>query len=409
MTINKSWILRKRPVGVVASGDLELVTSDMPALAGGYTRVRTIYLSLDPTNRIWMSDANGYMPPVSIGEMMRGTGVGVVEETSDNKVPVGTIIRLGLSTWSKYNDIPSNELFALPMIPGVPLTAYMGPLGMTGMTAYFGLMDIGKPKAGETLVVSAAAGAVGSMVGQIGKIQGCRVVGIAGSDLKCKWLIEQAGLDGAINYKTDDLGAALDALCPDGIDINFENVGGMVMDEVIARLNDFSRMPLCGLISGYNATEPVPGPYNFSNLLMRRTTLRGFILTDYLDQLETGQKAMAAWLMEGKIKFETDIVEGLENAPLSLERLFTGKNLGKLVVQVSEEPAQTDERIYALVFKTCVLGSGCSFAPIQRSNIVPCSCPAVSIQLPQPGSLFPIIIVSEPSSSQRAECLFTWI
>lgn len=339
MTINKSWILRKRPVGVVASGDLELVTSDMPALAGGYTRVRTIYLSLDPTNRIWMSDANGYMPPVSIGEMMRGTGVGVVEETSDNKVPVGTIIRLGLSTWSKYNDIPSNELFALPMIPGVPLTAYMGPLGMTGMTAYFGLMDIGKPKAGETLVVSAAAGAVGSMVGQIGKIQGCRVVGIAGSDLKCKWLIEQAGLDGAINYKTDDLGAALDALCPDGIDINFENVGGMVMDEVIARLNDFSRMPLCGLISGYNATEPVPGPYNFSNLLMRRTTLRGFILTDYLDQLETGQKAMAAWLMEGKIKFETDIVEGLENAPLSLERLFTGKNLGKLVVQVSEEPA----------------------------------------------------------------------
>jgi NADPH-dependent curcumin reductase CurA len=199
-------------------------------------------------------------------------------------------------------------------------------------------MDIAKPKAGETVVVSAAAGAVGSMVGQIAKIQGCRVVGIAGSDEKCKWLIETAGFDAAINYKKEDVGAALDKHCPNGIDINFENVGGEIMDTVIARLNDFSRMPLCGLISTYNATEPVPGPYNFDNLLMRRTLVKGFIVIDYYPRFAEGIQQMAQWLMEGKLKFETDVVEGLENAPASLSRLFEGKNLGKLVVKVSDEP-----------------------------------------------------------------------
>jgi NADPH-dependent curcumin reductase CurA len=215
----------------------------------------------------------------------------------------------------------------------------MGPLGATGMTAYFGLMDIAKPKAGETVVVSAAAGAVGSMVGQIAKIQGCRVVGIAGGAKKCRWLTEVAGFDAAIDYKSEDVGAALDRHCPNGIDINFENVGGKIMDTVMARLNDFSRMPLCGLISTYNATTPVPGPYNFSNLLMRRTLVKGFIVIDYFPRFPEGIQQMAMWLMEGKLKFETDIVEGFENAPASLSRLFEGKNLGKLVVKVSDEPS----------------------------------------------------------------------
>ena len=338
MTTNKSWILRKRPEGDVAEGDLELVTAEMPELADDMVRVRTIYLSLDPTNRIWMSDVDGYMPPVAIGEPMRGGGIGVVEESNFDAVDVGSIVNTGLSTWSEYNDLPGEQVNVLPQMPGIPLTAYMGPLGMTGMTAYFGLTDIGKPKEGDTLVVSAAAGAVGSMVGQIGKIHGCRVVGIAGSDDKCRWLAEEAGFDAAINYKKEEVGAALDKHCPDGIDINFENVGGKIMDQVIARLNDFSRMPLCGLISSYNDTEPTPGPYNFANLLMRRTLVKGFIILDYFDRLPEGVQAMAGWLMEGKIKFETDVVEGLENAPASLERLFTGKNLGKLVVKVSEEP-----------------------------------------------------------------------
>ncbi|CUS57926.1 MAG TPA: NADP-dependent oxidoreductase [Hyphomonas sp.] len=337
--MNKSWVLRQRPVGDLKEGDLELVESPLVPLEDGEVRTRLIYLSLDPTNRIWMSDVDGYLPPVGIGDAMRGGGLAVVTESRFDGLKEGDIVNTGLGTWSLYSNLPGSSLNALPRLPGVPLTAYMGPLGATGMTAYFGLMDIAKPKAGETVVVSAAAGAVGSMVGQIAKIQGCRVVGIAGSDEKCKWLTEVAGFDAAINYKTEDVGAALDKHCPKGIDVNFENVGGKIMDEVIARLNDFSRMPLCGLISTYNATDPVPGPYNFSNLLMRRTLLKGFIVIDYFPRFPEGIQQMAQWLMAGKIKFEADIVDGLENAPASLSRLFEGKNLGKLMVQVSEPPA----------------------------------------------------------------------
>ena len=337
--MNKTWILRKRPEGEVKEGDLELVESPLEPLKDGEVRTRLIYLSLDPTNRIWMSDVDAYLPPVGIGDPMRGGGLAVVTESKFDGLSVGDIVNTGLGSWSLYSTHPGQTLTAMPKLPGVPLTAFMGPLGATGMTAYFGLMDIGKPKAGETVVVSAAAGAVGSMVGQIAKIQGCRVVGIAGSDEKCKWLTETAGFDAAINYKSEDVGAALDKHCPDGIDVNFENVGGKIMDQVIARLNDFSRMPLCGLISTYNATEPVPGPYNFSNLLMRRTLVKGFIVIDYFPRFPEGMQQMAGWLMEGKLKFETDIVKGLENAPASLSRLFEGKNLGKLIVEVSEPPA----------------------------------------------------------------------
>ena len=336
MPQSRTWMLRRRPVGDIAEGDLELVTAELTALKEGEVRIRTLYLSLDPTNRIWMSDRDQYMPPVELGDPMRGGGLAVVEESKFAGLEAGDIVNTGIGTWTDRANRAGNSVSKVPVPPGVPLTAFMGPLGMTGMTAYFGLMDIGKPKAGETVVVSAAAGAVGSMVGQIAKIQGCRVVGIAGSDDKCKWLTETAGFDAAINYKKEDVGAALDKHCPDGIDINFENVGGEIMDTILLRLNDFARMPLCGLISSYNETEPVPGPYNFSMLLMRHVTLKGFIVTDYMERFAEGAQAMAGWLMAGKIKFETDVVDGLENAPASLERLFTGKNLGKLVVKVSE-------------------------------------------------------------------------
>ena len=336
--MNKTWVLRHRPVGDVKETDLELVEAPLAPLQDGEVRARTIYLSLDPTNRIWMSDKDAYLPPVALGEPMRGGGLSLVTESRFDGLEPGDIVNTGLAHWALYNTLPGATLAKMPQLPGVPLTAFMGPIGATGMTAYFGLMDIAKPKAGETVVVSAAAGAVGSMVGQIAKIQGCRVVGIAGSDEKCKWLVETAGFDAAINYKKEDVGAALDKHCPNGIDINFENVGGEIMDTVIARLNDFSRMPLCGLISTYNATEPVPGPFNFENLLMRRTLLKGFIVIDYYPRFAEGIQQMAQWLMEGKLKFETDVVEGLENAPASLSRLFEGKNLGKLVVKVSNEP-----------------------------------------------------------------------
>jgi len=339
MPTNQTWYLRKRPVGELADGDLELVTEDMGPLAPGHVRVRTVYLSIDPTNRIWMSDMDAYLPPVELDTPMRGGAIGVVEESNHEAVPVGAIANTGLAGWALYNDLPGEAVNVLPQLPGVPLTAYMGPLGATGMTAYFGLIEIGQPKAGETLVVSAAAGAVGSMVGQIGKIQGCRVVGIAGSDDKCRWLTETAGFDAAINYKTEDVGAALDKHCPDGIDINFENVGGDIMEAVIARLNDFSRMPLCGLISTYNDDpDDASGPRNFANLLMRRTRVQGFIIIDFLDRFMEGIQAMGGWLLEGKIKYETDIVDGFENAPAAVDRLFKGANLGKLVVRASAEP-----------------------------------------------------------------------
>ncbi|MEM1105351.1 MAG: NADP-dependent oxidoreductase [Pseudomonadota bacterium] len=336
---NKVWVLRRRPVGDVAEGDLELIERMMNPLQDGQVRIKTVYLSLDPTNRIWMSDMDAYMPPVGLGEGMRGGSIGVVTESRFAGVETGAVVNTGLAEWATYNTLPGAAVTVLPSLPGVDLKAFMGPLGATGMTAYFGLLDIGKPQAGETVVVSAAAGAVGSMVGQIAKIHGCRVVGIAGSDEKCRWLTETAGFDGAINYRNGTVGADLERLCPDGIDINFENVGGEIMDEVIARLNDFSRMPLCGLISTYNATDGVPGPFNFSNLLMRRTLVKGFIVIDYLDRFPEGIQAMAGWLMAGKLHFETDVVDGLEHAPGALERLFSGKNLGKLVVQVSPPPA----------------------------------------------------------------------
>ena len=337
--MNRTWVLRHRPVGEIREGDLELVETPLEPLNDGEVRAKTIYLSLDPTNRIWMSDMDAYLPPVGIGDPMRGGGLAVVTESRFDGLKEGDIVNTGLGTWSMYSVLRGETTPALPRLPGVPLTAFMGPLGATGMTAYFGLMDIGKPKAGETVVVSAAAGAVGSMVGQIAKIQGCRVVGIAGSDEKCRWLTEVAGFDAAINYKTEDVGAALDEHCPIGVDINFENVGGKIMEEVIARLNDFSRMPLCGMISTYNDTAPAPGPANFSNFLMRRTLLKGFIVIDYFPRFPEGIQQMAQWLMEGKIKFETDIVKGFENAPSSLSRLFEGKNLGKLVVECSDPPA----------------------------------------------------------------------
>jgi len=236
---NLTWVLRKRPVGDLREGDLELVESALAPLEDGQVRAKTIYLSLDPTNRIWMSDMDAYLPPVQIGDAMRGGGLSVVTESRFDGLAPGDIVNTGLAGWAVYNTLPGAALAKLPKLPGVPLTAYMGPLGATGMTAYFGLMDIGKPKAGETVVVSAAAGAVGSMVGQIAKIQGCRVVGIAGGKDKCRWLTEVAGFDAAIDYKSEDVGEMLDKHCPKGIDINFENVGGRIMDEVMARLNDF--------------------------------------------------------------------------------------------------------------------------------------------------------------------------
>ncbi len=337
MPVNQQWILRRRPVGAIEPGDLEFVERPTPALGDGQVLVRNVYLSLDPTNRIWMSDMDQYMPPVEIGDVMRGGGIGVVEESRSELFAPGAVVN-GLGGWQTYVVADAATLSPVPHIPGVPLTAYMSVLGATGLTAYFGLTDIGKPKPGETLVVSAAAGAVGSVVGQIGKLMGCRVIGIAGGAAKCRWLTEDLGFDGAIDYKREDVGAALDRLCPNGIDIDFENVGGPIMDAVIARMNNFSRMALCGMISTYNAKGAVPGPADFPRVLMRRILIKGFIVIDYLPRAAEAFAQLAPWVASGQIKWKTHVVDGLENAVDAVQRLFTGDHDGKLVVRVSAEP-----------------------------------------------------------------------
>jgi NADPH-dependent curcumin reductase CurA len=272
---------------------------------------------------------------------MRGGTLGVVEASGDENFAVGDVVQ-GMWGWRSHALQPAMALNKLPAQPGVPWDAYMSVLGATGMTAYFGLMDIGAPKAGETLVVSAAAGAVGSLVGQIGKIMGCRVIGTAGSDEKCAHLINDLGFDAAINYKTADLGAALDEAAPNGIDIYFENTGGPVTDAVYPRLNLNARIPLCGLIAHYNDEETgegTPGPKNFQMALMRRALIKGFIVIDYLPRFPEGIAAMAGWLAEGKLQYRTDMVDGLENAVEGVNRLFDGANTGKLLVRCSEAPA----------------------------------------------------------------------
>ena len=335
--INRQWILKRRPSGDIVDGDLAFVENPVPAVPDGHVLVRNIYLSLDPTNRIWMSDMDQYMPPVEIGSVMRGGTLGVVEESRDASLPVGSIV-MPFDGWQDYVVSPAAALRAMPRVPGLPLTAFMSAAGATGLTAYFGLLDIGQPKPGETVVVSAAAGAVGSIVGQIAKLKGCRVVGIAGGADKCRWIREELGFDAAIDYKSEDVGAALDRHCPNGIDVNFENVGGEIMDAVLARMNNFSRMPLCGLISTYNDTGARKGPSNFQQILMKRINVKGFIVIDYMARFAEASQELAMWVLTGKLKYKVHIEQGLENATSAVRLLFSGKHDGKLLVQISPEP-----------------------------------------------------------------------
>jgi hypothetical protein len=338
--INRQFRLAARPVGDIKESDFEYREEPIPSPKEGEVLVRAIYLSLDPTNRIWMSDVEQYMPPVEIGEVMRGGIIGVVEESKNPSFKQGDLVS-GMLGWQDYAIAEGDSGFSLTRLPNplpCPLTAFTGPLGATGCTAYFGLLDIGQPKVGETVVVSAAAGAVGSIVGQIAKIKGCRVVGITGSDEKCRWLTEELGFDAAINYKNADLEKALAKACPDGIDVYFDNVGGVILDTVLTKINLHARIPLCGLISTYNASERVPGPYNYSQILMKRALVQGFIILDYIPRFHEAITEIGQWLNQGKIKYALEIVEGLENAPKAILKLFDGNKKGKLIIKVSNEP-----------------------------------------------------------------------
>ena len=336
---NRSWRLRQRPEGIIDENDLELVTDEIPEIQEGQVLAKTIYFSLDPTNRIWMSDIDQYMEPVEIGDIMRAGGsLAIVEESKVPHVKVGDIVQGGMhGGWQEYFIIPGEEAAAIPLVESIPLTALISVLGFTGPTAYFGFLDIGQPKKGETVVVSAAAGAVGSIVCQIAKIKGCRVVGIAGSDEKCNWLKNDLKVDEVINYKKDDTLKSLKEKCPEGIDIYFENVGGETLDAALTLMNNYGRIPVCGLISMYNDWES-PGPKMFRNILMKRLTVKGFLVSDYLDRYAESLEALSEWMAEGKIQYKVDIVEGIENAPSAVNKLFTGENTGKLVIKVSDEP-----------------------------------------------------------------------
>ena len=332
--MNHQWVLVSRPEGLPKASDFAWREEPVPVPGEGEVLVRAIYLSLDPAMRGWMAK-DSYVPAVPLGTVMRGGAVGVVEASNHAGFALGDQVQ-GILGWQEYAVVPGTALLKLPPLP-VPLGARLGLLGHIGFTAYFGLLDIGAPKEGETLVVSAAAGAVGSLVGQIGKIKGCRVVGIAGSDEKCEWITKTLGFDAAINYKTENLHKALKQHCPNGIDIYFENVGGKTLETVLNQMNNFGRIPTCGMISGYNQTEPEPGPNNLFQVIVKRLKMQGFIVMDYMPRAGEAVKDLVEWYAAGRIQYRLDVTKGLEQAPAALLKLFDGSNQGKVVVQVSPE------------------------------------------------------------------------
>lgn len=341
MPLNRRFILRERPSGEFDPKVLQRVVEPAPVPGPGQALVRNRYLSLDPTNRIWMAEGESYLPPVPLGDVMRGGAVGEVVASNTRKFPVGARVG-GLLGWQDYALIAEDDSLA-QVIPGwlpVPLTATLGVIGVTGMTAYFGLFDIGKPRPGETVVVSAAAGAVGSIVGQLAKIAGARVVGIAGSKEKCEWLTRELGFDAAIDRRDADWREQLKAACPRGVDVDFENVGGPIMEAVIDLMNNHGRVVLCGMISQYGKDDRANlGPSNFINVLTRRIKIQGFIILDYVSRFPLAQLRMMWWLKRGRIKDRSTIVRGLDHAPQALLQLFRGDNTGKLIVEIDEPPA----------------------------------------------------------------------
>jgi NADPH-dependent curcumin reductase CurA len=333
-TRNRRFLLRDRPDGRVGPETFELVEAEPPEIGDGEALVRTEWISIDPTNRAWIRDIPTYLPPVGIGEVMRGLGLGRVVESRHPGYEEGQLVQ-GLVGWQELA-VASDEAPLLPVAeaPGVSPSAYLGVLGMTGLTAWVGMREIGKPQPGETVVVSAAAGAVGSVAGQIAKIDGARVVGIAGGPEKCSLLTERLGFDAAVDYKAPEWRERLVEATPDLVDVDFENVGGDIMDAVFARLNLHSRVALCGLISAYNDSGPPPGPRAFANLLVQRTGLRGFIVLDHFDRLPESAAQLGRWISEGRLDPLETVVEGFEKLPDALNMLFDGANTGKLVLRV---------------------------------------------------------------------------
>jgi NADPH-dependent curcumin reductase len=330
--VNRQILLRSRPEGTPGLDNFTLVESPVPEVGDGEVLIRTRWLSLDPYMRGRMSAAKSYAQPVEVGEPMVGGTVGEVTASRNPRFAVGDVV-LGYAGWQDYVRSNGSGLRKLDAAT-VPVTTALGVLGMPGMTAYAGLLEIGQPKPGETVAVAAASGAVGSVVGQIARIKGCRAIGVAGGADKCRYVVEELGFDACIDHRAGDLVSRLKAACPAGIDVYFENVGGAVQQAVWPLLNNFARIPVCGLIAQYNATAPIQGPDMFS-VLRKRLTVRGFIVTDFAAKEADFLRDVGDWVRSGRLKYREDVVDGLENAPAAFLGLLQGKNFGKLLVRVS--------------------------------------------------------------------------
>ena len=333
-TTSREVRLAVRPVGFPKPSDFEIVTVELPELASGQVLVRNVYMSVDPYMRGRMNDVKSYAPPFALGETMYGGAAGRIEASNHPDFKVGDHVSNGLG-WREW--FISDGTGLGPIDTSIaPVSSYLSVLGGTGFTAYVGLLDLGEPQTGETVFVSAAAGAVGSIVGQIAKLKGCRVVGSAGSDAKVALLTGELAFDAAFNYKTMSLETALDATCPDGIDIYFDNVGGEHLQAALNHMNPFGRIPACGMISQYNNADPVPGPNNLGAIVRNRLTIRGFIISDYAARRPAFLADMSQWLRDGKLKSRETIVQGIENAPAAFIGLLHGENTGKMLVKLAD-------------------------------------------------------------------------
>lgn len=330
--VNHQFRLARRPVGMVKRSDFDYTEAPVAQPGEGEVLVKNLYISLDPAMRGWMNEGKSYVPPVGIGEVMRAGAVGRVIASNDPNVAVGDHV-VGILGVQEYAVTKGKGLTKVdPRL--APLPVYLGTLGMPGMTAYFGLLEVGRPKPGDTVVVSGAAGAVGQVVGQIAKIKGCRVVGIAGGQDKCEY-VRSLGFDAAIDYKHEDVKAALKQHCPKGVDVYFDNVGGEILDIVLTQLAMHARIVICGAISQYNEAK-MKGPSNYMSLLVYRASMTGMVVFDYASRYAEAAREMAGWMAAGQLKTREDIVDGLETFPETLLRLFKGENTGKLVLKVAD-------------------------------------------------------------------------
>lgn len=331
--------LAARPVGMTTRENWDFTTEAVAEPAADAILVKTLYLSLDPAMRGWMNEGKSYIAPVGIGEVMRAGGIGKVIASNNAGFAVGDLVSGGIGV-QEYREFSATEItrsgvFRIDPRLGTP-TQWLNVLGMPGMTGYFGLMDVGQPQPGEVVVVSGASGAVGQTVGQVAKIKGCRVVGIAGGKAKCDWVVDELGFDACIDYKHADVREGLKTHCPDGVDIYFDNVGGEILDHVLGRIRRKARIVICGAISQYNSTTAVQGPKNYLSLLVNRARMEGIVVFDYADRYPQAIAEMSQYLKDGRMKSREDVVVGLDTFPETLVKLFTGENFGKLVLQVAE-------------------------------------------------------------------------